>query len=81
MQQFVLDTRRKDRDRQNSRSPPPHPSCEPQAVPLLDGGCAKPGSREGCQSFSGSNRLPGKIASIRSTGLLAEVVVAIGECK
>jgi molybdopterin-binding protein len=35
--------------------------------------------REKCQSFSGSNRLPGKIVSIRPAGLVAEVVLAIGE--
>ena len=36
-------------------------------------------SRERCQTFSGSNRLPGRIVSIRLEGLMAEVVLAIGE--
>ena len=49
--------------------------------PFLERGYAKPGtgSPERGLSFSGSNRLPGKIASIRLAGLLAEVVLAIGE--
>jgi molybdopterin-binding protein len=36
-------------------------------------------SRERTQTFSGSNRLPGKIVSIRPVGLMAEVVLGIGE--
>jgi molybdopterin-binding protein len=49
--------------------------------PFLERGYAKPGtgSPERRLSLSGTNRLPGKIARIRLAGLLAEVVLAIGE--
>jgi len=49
--------------------------------PYLDRGRATAGigSLESGPNFSGSNRLPGKIASIRLAGLLAEVVLSIGE--
>jgi molybdopterin-binding protein len=42
-------------------------------------GHATPGTRSRDQSFSGGNRLPGKVVSIRLRGLVAEVVLAVGE--
>jgi molybdopterin-binding protein len=49
--------------------------------PFLDKDRAKAGteSRERYRRISGRNQLPGKVVSIRLAGLMAEVVMAIGE--
>lgn len=49
--------------------------------PFLDRDTAKPEaeSRKRYRQISGRNQLPGKVVSVRIAGLMAEVVLAIGE--
>ena len=58
-----------------------HRISESSLKPFLDKDREKPGlqSRERYRRVSGRNQLAGKIVSIRIEGLLAEVVLAIGE--
>ena len=58
-----------------------HRIAESSLKPFLAGDRAKPSaqSRERYRRVSGRNQLAGKIVSIRVDGLLAEVVLAIGE--
>src|ERR1700740_2451637 len=46
-----------------------------------DGDKPEQESREGFRRVSGRNQLPGKVVSIRFSGLMAEVVLAIGDLK
>ena len=58
-----------------------HRISESSLKPFLDKDREKPSpqSRERYRRVSGRNQLAGKIVSIRTEGLLAEVVLAIGE--
>ena len=58
-----------------------HRIAETSLKPFLDKNREKPGaqSRERYRRVSGRNQLPGKVVSIRVEGLLAEVVLSIGQ--
>lgn len=58
-----------------------HRIAEATLRPFLANDSAKPApkSRERYRRVSGRNQLPGKVVSIRIDGLLAEVVLAVGD--
>lgn len=74
-----MDPLRQAQNRSNSRRPSPHLAiC---LKPLIQADSNKPAleSRERYRRVSGRNQLAGRVVSIRVEGLLAEIILSIGD--